>query len=158
MTRCKERGTRRKFSRVRFGHRPHLTPSHFVRRQPSRKRSAEPEAASRTGSGQPNRKPPSAGSKATFARLYAAASFAHAPHPIAFSCRSPPRTFSPPSEMAAPPVPGRLDHSPQVEGGIVRRRHLSPSGVSLCVSRSCIASCCSADRLSRFHGAQAYSG
>lgn len=36
---------------------------------------------------QPIRKPPSAGSKATFARLRAAASFAHAPPPIAFSCR-----------------------------------------------------------------------
>ena len=123
-----------------------------------RLRSADPSAASRSESGQPNRKPPNAGSKATFARLCAAASFAHAPHPIAFSCRSPPRIFSPPSEMAAPPVTGPSDHSPQVEGGIVFLRQLSPSGVSLCVSRSCIASCFSADRLSKFHGAQAYSG
>ena len=131
----------------------------FFQRPPLRQRLAVPSAASRSGSGQPNRKPPSMEeSKATFARLRATASFAHAPHPIAFSCRSPPRTFSPPSEMAAPPVPEPSDHSPQVEGGIVFLRQLSPSGVSLCVSRSCIASCFSADKLSKFHGAQAYSG
>lgn len=115
--------------------------------------------AAKAGNGQPA-EPAAAkrGSKVTFARLRAAASFAHAPHPIAFSCRSPPRTFFPPSEMAAPPVPEPSDHSPQIEGGIVFLRQLSPSGVSLCVSRSCIASCFSADRLSKFHGAQAYSG
>lgn len=115
--------------------------------------------AARAGNGQPA-EPAAAkhGGKATFARLRASASFAHAPHPIAFSCRLPPRTFSPPSEMAAPSVPEPSDHSPQVEGGIVFLRQLSPSDVSLCVSRSCIASCFSADRLSKFHGAQAYSG
>lgn len=69
-----------------------------------------------------------------------------------------PSHFFPPSEMGAPSVPEPSDHSPQVEGGIVFLRQLSPSGVSLCVSRSCIASCFSADRLSKFHGAQAYSG
>ena len=105
-----------------------------------------------------NRQRPSVGGKVTFARLRAVASFAHAPHPIAFSCRLPPRTFSPPSEMVALSVPVPSDHSPQVDGGIVFLRQLSPSGVSLCVSRSCIASCFSADRLSKFHGAQAYSG
>lgn len=78
--------------------------------------------------------------------------------PDRVSCCLPPRTFSPPSEMGALSVPEPSDHSPQVEGGIVFLRQLSPSGVSLCVSRSCIASCFSADRLSKFHGAQAYSG
>lgn len=115
--------------------------------------------AARVGNGQPA-EPAAAkrGGKATFARLRAAASFAHAPHLIAFSCHSPPRTFFPPSEMAAPSVPEPSVYSPQVEGGIVFLRQLSPSGVSLCVSRSCIASCFSADRLSKFHGTQAYSG
>ena len=115
--------------------------------------------AARVGNGQPAE--PSAakrGGKVTFARLRAAASFAHAPHPIAFSCCLPPRTFFSPSEMGVRSVPEPSDHSPQVEGGIVFLRQLSPSGVSLCVSRSCIASCFSADRLSKFHGAQAYSG
>ena len=55
------------------------------------------------------------------------------------------------------PVPGPgLSTAPRV--GAILRRHASPSSVSRPVRRSCIASCRSPDRLTRFHGAHAYSG
>ena len=43
-------------------------------------------------------------------------------------------------------------------GGDTLRRQDSPRGVSFPVKRSCMASCLACVRLTRFHGAQAYSG